>query len=415
MIGLSFTFITGLIAGSFPALYLSSFHPVRVLKGAFRAGRFATIPRKVLVVTQFTVSITLIIGTLVVFNQIQFAQNRPIGYSSHGLISSPIRAKEIREHYDAFRNDLQNTGVVKEVALTDTPLTSTYVTNSGFSWEGKDPNMSEEFVTLRITHEFGEMIEWQILDGRDFSKDFASDSMAFIINESAAKYLGIADPVGKTLTWGRNGDYKIIGVVKDLITQSPYSPVKQMLFFINYQRVNFVNIKINPDVNASEALSKIESVFKKYDLENPFDYSFADQEYSKKFDNEKRIAKLASAFATLAMFISCLGLFGLASFVAEQRTKEIGIRKVMGASITNLWKMLSKDFIILVIISCLIAIPIASYYLNGWLENYEYRTVISWWTFVGTSIAAVLITLLTVSYQAIRAALINPVTSLRSE
>jgi len=415
MIGLAFTILTGMIAGSFPAFYISSFHPARVLKGAFKAGRFSAVPRKILVVAQFTVSITLIIGTLIVFKQIQFTKNRPIGYDNIGVISAPIRADGIRDHFDAFRNDLQNSGAVKEVALTDSPLTATNVTNGGFTWEGKDPGMAEEFATLRVTHEFGEMIDWQILDGRDFSRDFASDSMAFIINESAAKYLGMENPVGKSLKWGNNGEYKIIGVVKDMITQSPYSPVKQMLFFLNYKRVNLAHVKINPDVSATEALSKIETVFKKYDPSNAFEYSFVDQDYGKKFDNERRIAKLTSAFAALAMLISCLGLFGLASFIAEQRTKEIGIRKVMGASVANLWSMLSKDFVLLVVISSLISIPIAYHYLSSWLENYEYRTSISWWIFAVTGFGAVLITLMTISYQSLKAALMNPVRSLRSE
>ena len=415
IIGLSFTIITGMIAGSFPAFYLSSFHPARVLKGAFKAGRFSAIPRKVLVVAQFTVSITLIIGTLIVFKQIQFTKNRPIGYDNIGVISAPIRSAGIKEHFDAFRNDLQNSGAVKEVALTDSPLTATNVTNSGFTWEGKDPAMSEEFATLRVTHEFGEMIDWEILEGRDFSRDFASDSMAFVINESAARYIGMEDPVGKSLKWGNNGEYKIIGVVKDMITQSPYAPVKQMLFFLNYKRVYLANIKIDPDVSATEALAKIEAVFKKYDPSNAFEYSFVDQDYGKKFDHERRIAKLTSAFAGLAMMISCLGLFGLASFIAEQRTKEIGIRKVMGASVANLWGMLSRDFVLLVVVSSIISIPIAYYYLSSWLENYEYRTTISWWVFAVTGAGAVLITIMTISYQALKAALMNPVRSLRSE
>lgn len=352
---------------------------------------------------------------MIVFKQIQFTKKRPIGYDNIGLVSAPIRVAGIKEHFDAFRNDLQNTGAVKEVALTDSPLTATNVTNSGFTWEGKDPGMSEEFATLRVTHEFGEMIDWQILEGRDFSREYGSDSMAFIINESAARYLGMEDPVGKSLKRGDNGEYKIIGVVKDMVTQSPYSPVKQMLFFLNYKRVNLANIKINPDVSATEALAKIETVFKKYDASNAFEYSFVDQDYGKKFDYERRIAKLTSAFAGLAMLISCLGLFGLASFIAEQRTKEIGIRKVMGASVASLWGMLSRDFVLLVVISILISIPIAYHYLSNWLENYEYRTNISWWIFAVTGFGAVLITLMSISYQAMRAALMNPVRSLRSE
>jgi len=414
-LGIGFTFFTGVIAGSYPALYLSSFHPVRVLKGTFHAGRFASLPRKVLVVIQFTVSVTLIIGTSIVFRQIQFAQNRPIGYDNNGLISTYIKTDEIRKHYDAFREELHQTGVVEEVALTDDPITNTMVTNSGFTWEGKDPDMSEEFSTLRVTHEFGKTVDWEIVEGRDFSKEFASDSMAFIINESAAKYMNLDDPVGKTITWGNNGGYKIIGVIKDLVTQSPYSPVKQMLFFLHYERVYIANIKIHPGVSAGDALSEIETVFKKYDPANPFEFTFADQEYAKKFGNEKRIGKLASIFATLAIFISCLGLFGLASFVAEQRTKEIGIRKVMGASVMNLWKMLSGDFVILVVISCVIALPISVYFMSNWLKQYQYRTTLSWHVFAMAVLGALIITLLTVSYQAIRAALANPVKSLRSD
>jgi ABC-type antimicrobial peptide transport system permease subunit len=227
--------------------------------------------------------------------------------------------------------------------------------------------------------------------------------------------MNMDDPVGKTITWGNNGGYKIIGVIKDLVTQSPYSPVKQMLFFLHYERVYIANIKIHPGVSAGDALSKIETVFKKYDPANPFEFTFADQEYAKKFGNEKRIGKLASIFATLAIFISCLGLFGLASFVAEQRTKEIGIRKVMGASVMNLWKMLSGDFVILVVISCVIALPISVYFMSNWLKQYQYRTTLSWHVFAMAVLGALIITLLTVSYQAIRAALANPVKSLRSD
>ena len=413
--GLGFTLGTGLIAGIFPAVYLSSFEPVRALKGAFRAGRFATLPRKILVVVQFTVSVTLITGTVVVFKQIRFAQNRPIGYNNDGLITAPIKSDEIRNHFDTFSNELKNTGAVEEVALTDTPITATYVTNSGFTWPGKDPAMSEEFVTLRVTHDFGKLADWEIVQGRDFSTDFPSDSTAFVINESAAKYMNLENPVGESITWGNNGDYKIIGVVKDMVTQSPYNPVKQMLFFLHYKRVYFVNIRISGDESASSAIAKIETVFTKYDPANAFEYSFVDQEYGKKFSNEKRVGKLSSVFASLAIFISCLGLFGLASFMAERRTKEIGIRKVLGASVVKLWKMLSTDFVVLVILSCVIAIPLAYYYMDSWLQNYEYRTDIPWWIFLLTSACALLITLLTVSFHAVKAAMTNPVSSLRTE
>ncbi|MFN8348345.1 MAG: FtsX-like permease family protein [Spirosomataceae bacterium] len=275
--------------------------------------------------------------------------------------------------------------------------------------------MSEEFVTLRITHEFGKTINWQLKEGRDFSKQFSTDTAGFILNEAAVKYMGLKNPINEIIQWGDSEKFKVIGVVKDLVTQSPYDPAKQTIFFLNYHRINQLTIKIKPQVSASDAVAKIESVFKKYDPENPFEYRFADQEYDRKFSNEERIGKLATFFATLAILVSCLGLFGLASFIAEQRTKEIGVRKVLGATVLNLWGLLSKDFVGLVIISFLIAGPIAYYFLSHWLEKYEYHTRISWWIFAVAAVGALFITLLTVSFQAIKAALMNPVKSLKTE
>jgi len=416
---IGFTLITGLIAGSYPALYLSSFRPVTVLKGVFRASRSATLPRKVLVVTQFSASIILIIGTVVVFNQVQFAKGRPVGYTREGLVTLHIETDALRNNYDVFKNDLIASGVVSGIAQSDNLVTNVYVTNSGFTWKGKDPNLQEEFTTLNVTAEYGKTVGWQIKEGRDFSASFATDSSAIIINEAAVKYLGFKDPVGETITWSGNGPMKIIGVVKDMVNQSPYDPVRQMFFFLprwkGWYHLDVVNIRIAPNINAHQAIEKIGAIYKKYDPSTPFEYKFIDDAYAQKFANEERVGKLAGCFSVLAILISCLGLFGMASFVAEQRVKEIGIRKVLGASVVNLWRLLSREFVALVIIAFVLAAPLSYYFMHNWLHNYEYRTDLHWWVFAAAGLGTLLITLLTVSLKSIRAAMANPIRSLRSE
>jgi putative ABC transport system permease protein len=376
-------------------------------------GKWGTLPRRALVVVQFTVSIVLVIGTIIVYQQIQHAKNRPIGYNRNGLVNMGVE-NEISDHFDAFRAQLKAAGAIEEMTKSSSPPTRVWTTNGNFDWEGKDPGLTLDVPYSNVTYEWGKTIGWTVKEGRDFSRDFATDSSALIINEAMKQFLPFKNPVGKILKW-ENKPYTIIGVVNDIMAESPFNPVRPSVYHPSSTNQWTMTLRLNAAQSPRQSIALIVPIWRKYVPNVPFQYEFVDQQYGDKFKSEERIGTLSAYFAGLAIFISCLGIFGMASFVAEQRTKEIGIRKVLGASVITLWQLLTKDFLLLVLLACLIASPIAYYCLDNWLKGYNYRIEISWWVFVVAAAGALLITLVTVSYQSVKAALVNPVKNLHSE
>jgi putative ABC transport system permease protein len=406
--------ITALLAGSRPAFYLSSFNPVKVLKGTIQVGKSASISRKILVVTQFSCSIALIISSVVIYRQIQYAKNRPIGYQVSRLMATDVN-NDLARNYDALKNDLLQSGAVISVSTSSSPATTVWSHTDLEKFQGKRPGETVEMGHITVSDDYFKALGMQMQSGRSFMTGSKADTTNVVFNEAAIKRLRLINPINQVITWNQQ-QFRIIGVAKDALMNSPYSNADPTMFTFSGDSPNGnLLYLLSPNANTHQAVEKLTTIFNKYNPAYPYDYRFVDDDYNRKFSEEVLVGKLAGIFAGLAIFISCLGLFGLAAFVAEQRTKEIGIRKVLGASISQVWVLLSKDFILLVMISCIIASPLALYFLQKWLQKYDYHITIGPGVFIISALAAIIITLITISFQSIKAALANPVKSLRSE
>jgi len=411
-----YVLLTGLLAGSRPAFYLSSFHPVKVLKGVIRTGRSATLSRKVLVVLQFSCSVALVISTMIIYQQIQYAKERPLGYDADRLLMTSA-STDLKKNYSALKHELLASGLVTDVTMSSSPATDIWSYQRIDGWQGKQAGESLDLATVAVSDaDYFRTMGMRLVGGTGWKGNLAADSLNVVLNEAAVRRMRYKEPLNQVITWHDVPQrVRVIGVVRNSLMGSPFSNAVPTIFIYDPSWANSMTYRLAPRVNTQAAITRLTGIFNKYNPAYPYSYSFVEASHASKFTLENLIGKLSGLFAGLAIFISCLGLFGLAAYMAEQRTKEIGIRKVLGASVSQVWLLLSKDFVLLVLISCVVASPVALYFLRGWLQKYEYRITIGPMVFVVAALAAVLITVITVSFQAIRAALASPTNSLHSE
>ena len=412
---ISISIITGLLAGSYPAFYLSSFNPVAVLKNIkIKSGAGSGFIRQSLVVIQFSVSIILIIGTVIIYQQIQHVKNRDLGYTKNNLMYINLQGKQ-GDQFTTIYNDLKQSGIIENAALSDNPVLQIGSNTDNYTWDGKDATKNPLISWENVSPQFISTMGMKLAAGRDFNPVSALDSNNVIINEAFAKQMGKEGRIGGIIRDDGKKPFTITGIMKDYLYNDIYATAEPLVLYNHPAGTTVLSIRFKRGVNIQDALAKTGAIIKADSPGYPFEYQFVDSDFDQLFKTETLTGALAGVFASLAIFISCLGLFGLAAYTAERRIKEIGIRKVLGASVSGLAGLLSKDFLKLVGISCLIAFPVALWAINNWLQSYQYRIDINWWVFALAGIAAMLIAMVTVSFQAIKAALMNPVKSLRSE